>query len=211
MQENILAIIVLSFYRNIYKKNYFLRSWIMRIITGIHKSRKLNTLEGLNTRPMMDRMKESVFNTIGPFFDGDIVLDLFSGSGALSLEALSRGASFAHMVDLSKDAIKVINSNITSLKEESRTKVYNLDYKVALKVMKDLKFDIVFLDPPYRLKLCSEIINHLLENNMLNEKAIIVCQYCNEKHQDTEKYDELDIIKNYSYASSEVCIYQKKK
>lgn len=182
----------------------------MRIIAGIHKSRKLNTLEGLNTRPMMDRMKESVFNTIGPYFEGDVVLDLFSGSGALSLEAISRGASFAHMVDLSKDAIKVITGNVALLKEEKKTKIYNLDYKVALKVMKDLKFDIVFLDPPYRLKLCDEIINHLLENRMLEEKAIIVCQYANASHEKAATYEELEIIKNYSYASSEVCIYQKR-
>ena len=67
----------------------------MRIITGKHKSRVLKTLDGLNTRPMMDKMKESVFQTIGPYFDGGEVLDLFGGSGALTLESLSRGATHA--------------------------------------------------------------------------------------------------------------------
>ena len=76
----------------------------MRIIAGKHKSRKLNTLEGLNTRPMTDRMKESVFNTIGPYFDDDVVLDLFGGSGALSLESISRGASKAYIVEKNFEA-----------------------------------------------------------------------------------------------------------
>ena len=73
----------------------------MRIIAGKNKSRKLLTLDGLDTRPMTDRMKESLFNTIGPYFDGDIVLDLFGGSGALSLEALSRGCKFSYIVEKS--------------------------------------------------------------------------------------------------------------
>ena len=89
----------------------------MRIIAGKHKSRQLQTLDGLDTRPMTDRMKESVFNTIGPYFDSDIVLDLFGGSGALSLESLSRGAGFAYCVEKSYQAMKVIRSNVTSLKE----------------------------------------------------------------------------------------------
>lgn len=182
----------------------------MRIISGIHKSRQLNTLEGLNTRPMMDRMKESVFNTIGPYFEGDIVLDLFSGSGALSLESLSRGCNYSYMVDVSKDAIKVIESNIKLLHEENRTKVLNMTYQNALKLLKNEKFDIIFLDPPYKLKIIPEIISFILENSMINDKGIIVTQYENAKKSQVVEYDNLTIIKNYSYASSEVCIYQKK-
>ena len=105
----------------------------MRIISGKHKSRVLNTLEGLNTRPMTDRMKESVFNTIGPYFDGETVLDLFGGSGALSLEAISRGASHAYISEIARDAFKVIMDNITSLKENDNVTALNCDYKIALK------------------------------------------------------------------------------
>ena len=72
----------------------------MRIIAGKYKSRKLTALEGLNTRPMTDKMKETIFNIIGPYLNGDIVLDLFGGSGALSLEAISRGASHVDIVEL---------------------------------------------------------------------------------------------------------------
>ncbi len=86
----------------------------MRIIAGKHRSRILKTLEGNNTRPMMDRMKESVFNTIGPYFDGGISLDLFGGSGALSLEGLSRGIEKAYITEISRDALKVIKDYVAS-------------------------------------------------------------------------------------------------
>lgn len=178
----------------------------MRIIAGKHRSRNLNTLEGMNTRPMMDRMKESVFNTIGPYFEGGMVLDLFGGSGALSLESISRGASFAHINDMSRDAIKVITLNVKSLKEEEHVAISNLDYKLALKRFKDLKFDIVFLDPPYRLNIVSSIIDVLLEENMLNNNAFVVCQYVK---GNVEIITKLRLIKNYCYGNSEVAIYQK--
>ena len=183
----------------------------MRIIAGKNKSRILNTLEGLNTRPMTDRMKESVFNCIGPYFDGDKILDLFGGSGALSLESLSRGASHAWIVEKSYEALKIIKGNISSLKEENNTTVYNLDYKVALNRMAkdELKFDIVFLDPPYRLNIVEEILQFLIENNMLNDNAIIVCQYVKGNYSPKE-YNELYVKKNYNYGVSEVTIYQMK-
>lgn len=183
----------------------------MRIISGKHKSRVLNTLEGLNTRPMTDRMKESVFNTVGPYFDGDVVLDLFGGSGALSLESLSRGASFAYIVEKSYAAVKVINSNISALKEEINTRVLNVDYKVALNkfIAEGTKFDIIFLDPPYKLNICSEIIDTIIENDMLNEYGIIVAQYVRGNFT-PEENDYLKINKNYTLASSELCIFQKR-
>ena len=120
----------------------------MRIIAGKHKSRQLQTLDGLDTRPMTDRMKESVFNTIGPYFDSDIVLDLFGGSGALSLESLSRGAGFAYCVEKSYQAMKVIRSNVTSLKENDNVMLLNVDYKVALNKFKNdsTTFDLIFLE-----------------------------------------------------------------
>ena len=181
----------------------------MRIIAGKHKSRKLNTLEGLNTRPMTDRMKESVFNTIGPYFDDDVVLDLFGGSGALSLESISRGASKAYIVEKNFEAAKIIKSNVEALKEQSSVVLYQLDYKVALKKLaSDSKtFDIIFLDPPYRMNIVEEIIDFIKEHNMLNENGIIVCQYVRGNYHPRED-DYLTIIKNYTLASSEVCIYQ---
>ena len=110
----------------------------MRIITGKHKSRVLKTLDGNNTRPMMDKMKESVFNTIGPYFDGGIVLDLFGGSGALSLESISRGADYAYINELNRDAMQIIKYNVNLLKEDENVMLMNSDYKIALKRLNDV-------------------------------------------------------------------------
>src|SRR5690606_28294106 len=187
------------------KKFYFFKNKIfnggfMRIITGKHKGRKLNTLSGSNTRPMMDRMKESIFNIIGPYFDGDIVLDLFGGSGALSLESISRGASKSYIVEINKDAIKVIKSNIELVKEEDSVNILPMDYKAALDyfVKNNLKFDIIFLDPPYRLKIIDDIIKFILENKLINNYGYIICQFERNNHE-VRSRDNLSLIKHYNY------------
>ncbi len=151
----------------------------MRIIAGKNKSRRLLSLEGRNTRPMTDKMKETIFNIIGPYFDGDIVLDLFGGSGALSLEALSRGTGHAHIIEVSKDAMRVIKENIAIFKEEANTTTYNIDYKIALNMFArgKQKFDIIFLDPPYHLNVTEEIIDCIIDNDMLADSGMIICQY----------------------------------
>ena len=183
---------------------------MVKIIGGKYRSRVLATLEGLNTRPMTSRMKESIFNTIGPYFDNDVVLDLFGGSGALSLEAISRGASFAYINEKAYDALKIIKKNVESLKTENETRIMNLDYKVALKKLAsdEVKFDLIFLDPPYRMNIVGEIVEYIVNNDMLKDKAIIVCQYVSGNYKPADS-PVLKLLKNFSYASSEVCIYQK--
>ena len=187
----------------------------MRIIAGKHKSRNLKTLEGLATRPMTDRMKESVFNCIGPFFEGQTVLDLFGGSGALSLESISRGCSHSIIIDNSRDAIRVISENVNSLKENDKVSIFTSDYKLALKKLANESFDIIFLDPPYKMNIVSEIVKFIIDNEMINKDGYIVCQYVKgnlEKLGITPDSfsDHLDIKKNYSFGNSEVLIYQKK-
>jgi len=181
----------------------------MRIIAGKNKSRKLETLEGMNTRPMTDRMKESVFNCIGPYFENDNVLDLFGGSGALSLESLSRGAKHAWICEKSFDALKIIKKNVINLKEENNVTIYNTDYQVALNriVNEKVKFDIIFLDPPFRMNIVEELVEYIMDNNLINERGVIVCQYVKGNMVPSEK-ENLRIIKNYNYGTSELTIYQ---
>lgn len=182
----------------------------MRIIAGKHKSRLLYSLEGNETRPMMDRMKESVFNTIGPFFDGDSVLDLFGGSGALCLEAISRGASKGMIVEKSSYAIEVIKENIKILKEESNIVIFNNSYEIVLRrLAKDkTSFDIIFLDPPYKLNIINDIISFILEKKILNNNGIIVCHYVKGNFNPSD-ITLLKLIKNYNYGKSEVSIFQQ--
>lgn len=180
----------------------------MRIIAGIYKSRKIATIEGLDTRPTTDKIRGAVFNIIGPYFDGEVILDLFAGSGALSLESISRGASYAYLIDKSYKAIKTINTNIANLGCKDKTKIFNDD---ALSFIKNtnLKFDIIFLDPPYKLNIIDEIINQVIERNLLNTGGIIVCEY-SQGNNIKLKYDYLEEIKTKSYGITNITIFEKR-
>ncbi len=175
----------------------------MRIIAGKYRSRVLKTLSGMNTRPMTDRMKEAVFNTIGPYFSEIIVLDLFGGSGALSLEAISRGAKEAFIVDNNKDAIKIINENVKLLNEQDKVKIIQTSYLEAIKRLANWQFDLIFLDPPYIMNVNNEIIDLFVKLGMLKEGTIIVCQYVRGNMTIPQGFS---IIKNYCSGSSELTI-----
>jgi len=183
----------------------------MRIIAGRNKSRRLETLPGLNTRPMLDSKKEAVFNIIGPYFDGGIVLDLFGGSGALSLEALSRGCEFSYIVETAPEASQVISRNVKALGEEDRVRLLKMDYRRALTLFQSegLSFDYIFLDPPFRMKVLNDIIDFLLKNKMVKSGAYLVCQYLLENFEAKET-ESLRIVKKYNYKKSELTIFQKK-
>lgn len=178
----------------------------MRIIAGIHKSRKLATLEGNNTRPMMDVMKESIFNTIGPYLEPIEVLDIFGGSGALTLEAISRGAKHSYISELSKEATKIIETNVKALHEENNVTIMNMDYRQALKRLQGKKFDLVFLDPPYRMNITNDLIKYLVDNDFLNEGAIVVCHYIK---GNVEISKDLKMIKQFIRGTAEATIYKK--
>ncbi len=155
----------------------------MRIISGVNRGTKLFTLEGANTRPTLDRVKEPLFSIIAANIPEAIVLDLFSGSGALGLESISRGAKVGFLCDNSKDAINIINKNIQKLKVDSKAKVYNLDYEQALNkfIGQGLKFDIIFLDPPYLTDYAENACKKILENDLLQEDGIIIIETDNKE------------------------------
>ena len=123
----------------------------MRIIAGEFASRRLETKKGNATRPTLDKVKEAVFSSLGGYFDGGNVLDLYAGSGAVGLEALSRGMDNAYFSDNDRIACTVIRNNIASLKVEERTKVYPIADMKMLSRMKEegKKFRLIYLDPPY--------------------------------------------------------------
>lgn len=177
----------------------------MRIIAGKHRGRVLKTLTGEQTRPMMDRMKESVFQIIGPYFNGGTVLDLFGGSGALSLEAISRGAEEVYISEHFKDALTIIEKNVALLKEESKVHIYPISYEKMLQEVRTKKFDLIFLDPPYRLDIINEIIEFLIKENMIKKNGLIICHYSKGKATFT---NHLPIIRNQFYGQSEVTIFK---
>jgi len=135
----------------------------MRIISGVCRGRKLNTLEGDNTRPTADRVKESVFNILGTSVIDRNVLDLFAGSGNLGLEALSRGAASCVFVDSSKAAMKVIEVNIAACRFQEKSKTYLTEFRNVISRFRKGQFDLVFLDPPYHKNMGVEALQLLSE------------------------------------------------
>lgn len=150
----------------------------MRIIGGKHRGTKLYTLEGIDTRPTLDRVKEPLFSIIQQEVPGAVVLDLFAGSGALGLEAVSRGAKEAILCDQSVKAIHIIEQNVDKLQEKSNVRLLQKDYKKALEILKQekRKFDIVFLDPPYRTDFASKAAKKIVQDELLNQEGIIIVE-----------------------------------
>lgn len=164
----------------------------MRIISGLARGTKLYTLDGENTRPTLDRIKEPLFSIMQNYIKDSVVLDLFSGSGALGLEALSRGAQKAVLCDKSYEAIEIIKKNINKTHFEDKTKVLCMDYKKCLLGLNE-KFDIIFLDPPYKLNIAVNALEMILENNLLSPNGVIVIE-TDEEERETQKIKELNNI-----------------
>ncbi len=147
----------------------------MRVISGKSRGTSLYSLEGNHTRPTTDRVKESMFSIINFHIPDSIVLDLFAGSGALGIEALSRGAKKCWFVENSRAAADIVKKNIekTNLGENALLKV--VDYKAFLNSV-DEKFDVILLDPPYNKKMCDEAMKIIYERNLLSDDGIIMCE-----------------------------------
>ena len=148
----------------------------MRIIGGKARGTKLYTLEGANTRPTLDRVKESLFNIIQNEVQGCLFLDLFSGSGAIGLEAISRGAKKAILCDKSKEAIKIIQKNIEKIKFQDQIELYNIGFEELLKEKINEKQDIIYVDPPYNTDYAYKAIKLLLDKQIVNENSIIIIE-----------------------------------
>lgn len=147
----------------------------MKVISGKYKGRNIEGFDIDGTRPTMDRVKESLFATIQNYIDDSIVLDLFSGSGNLAIEALSEGAKEAILVDSNYKAIKTIEKNINTIGVID-AKVLNMDYKKAIEYLCDRKFDVIFLDPPYKTNYIEESIKLIDKYSILSDEGIIVCE-----------------------------------
>ncbi len=175
---------------------------MMRIITGTARGTKLQTLEGEATRPTSERTKESVFSMLQFDIEGRRVLDLFGGSGQMGLEALSRGAAHATIVDQSPEAVKIIKANAQKTKLFDKCVILTKDYKAFLKGTKE-KFDIIFLDPPYDTNMLSESMRIILENDMLNYGGFIVLESGND---DIPEYGELTLRRHYKSGRAYVTV-----
>lgn len=171
----------------------------MRIISGKYKGRNIKGYDIDGTRPTMDRVKESLFGIIQNYIPNSVCLDLFAGSGSLGIEAISNGAKVCYFNDSNKEMIKILNEN---LKGMDNSIVFNKEYDKFLNEI-DEKFDVIFLDPPYKMNLISSSIDIIIQRSLLKEDGIIICEY------ETEEIDcNLKLIKEKKYGSKKIKIYK---
>ena len=151
----------------------------LRIIGGELKRKKISTLEGSQTRPTSDRVRESLFNILSHRVQDKTVLDLFAGTGALGIESLSRGASSCVFVDSNKKAVQLIKKNIASCNLDQKSRVFLWDIRKNLNCLQSMApiFDLVFLDPPYNMNLVSAAFTHLHSAACIKNDALIVAEH----------------------------------
>lgn len=149
----------------------------MRIIAGSARSLPLKTIEGMDTRPTTDRIKETLFNMLNPELSGCLFLDLFAGSGQIGLEAISRGAQKAVFVENNKKAVNCIQENIAFTHFTEQSTLMHMDVVSAIRRMEGKEiFDIIFMDPPYKKGLEQEVLSVLADSSIINEDTLIVVE-----------------------------------
>ncbi|MBS4207739.1 16S rRNA (guanine(966)-N(2))-methyltransferase RsmD [Bacillus sp. FJAT-50079] len=151
----------------------------MRVISGACKGRTLKGVPGNQTRPTTDKVKETMFNVIGPYFSGGLGLDLFAGSGGLGIEALSRGLDKVIFVDRDMKAIQTIKANLQTCELVEQSEVFRNDAERALKaiIKRDMQFDYIFLDPPYFKQKLAILLQMIEEHHLLKAEGIIICEH----------------------------------
>lgn len=175
----------------------------MRVISGKYKGKNLEGYNVVGTRPTMDRVKESLFGTIQNYVKESISLDLFAGSGGLGIETLSNGGKSCYFVDNGREIKKFLQANLKGIKGAI---YFDLDYKKALETFKNqgLKFNIIFLDPPYHEHLINGAIELIKVYDLLELNGIIVCEYVDEEIKDYG----YQLLKNKKYGDKYINIYK---
>ena len=166
----------------------------MRVISGRARGTVLHSIEDINTRPTLDRVKESLFNILQREIEDKIILDLFAGSGQIAIEFLSRGAKEAYLCDTSREAVAMIKQNLTKTKMLDKAKVYNEDYTELLNRIEkeNKKIDLIFIDPPYKQNLAVNAVKQIIDKKLLNFEGKIIIE-TDEKERIISQIEKLDI------------------
>lgn len=164
----------------------------MRIIAGKFRGKKLSSPKH-DIRPTLDMVKQAIFTRLQFFVPGTRVLDLFAGSGALGIEAISRGAESVVFCDNNYKSIALVKENLNSIGQQSR--VLSMDYKSALTALKGEQFDLIFVDPPYASGVYQDVLSRIKEFELLANDGVIVCEH-GEEPVNSDLF-KMDAIKKY--------------
>lgn len=174
----------------------------MRVISGIARGMKLKTPDGLDTRPTQDRIKETLFNMLQSYIADSVFVDLFSGSGGIGIEALSRGAKKAYFVENFKDAIQCIESNLSTTKLKENAVLLKTDAVSSIHHIFEKKVDIIFMDPPYNQLLEKQVLTCLKDMKFVAEDTIIIVEASLETRFDYVETLGFEVYKEKKYKTN---------
>lgn len=184
----------------------------MRVIAGSARRLQLKTVEGMDTRPTTDRIKETLFNILNPYISGTTFLDLFSGSGAIAIEALSRGAQKAYLVETNKKAVTCIKDNLEHTKFSQQAEVMMMDALSAIRMLnsRSIVFDYIYMDPPYRKEMEKEVLQELAHSSIVGEDTEIIVEAA--LHTDFSYLEELpfQVLRVKEYKTNQHVFIQRK-
>ncbi len=183
----------------------------MRVISGTARGRRLASFKGERIRPTADRVKEALFNIITSNFgdlDGKLVLDLFSGTGNLGIEALSRGAEKAVFVDENPKSVSILKKNIDicGFADRSEIVISPVEHGIKLLSRKGKRFDLVFMDPPYEKGLIEKTLNEIISDGILDDNALVIAEH-SLRERPSEEYDGLTLTDRRKYGDTEISFY----
>lgn len=183
----------------------------MRVIAGSARSLPLKTVKGMNTRPTTDRIKETLFNMIAPRIPGARFLDLFSGSGAIGIEALSRGAESAVLVEKDRAACECIRENLRFTRLQDRARLLSTDVLTALNRLREegAAFDIIFMDPPYDTGLDLKALQLLSDSPLITPETLIIVEASIGAEPELYETGELKLVRQKRYKTNQHLFLQK--
>ncbi|KPU28260.1 methyltransferase [Caloranaerobacter sp. TR13] len=184
----------------------------MRVITGTAKGHKLKVPKGLSVRPTTDRIKESLFNILGNDLENCVVLDLFAGSGSIGIEFLSRGAKKCYFIDNSIISIKTIKENLIKTNLIDKSYVYKNIAEKAIKKLgaRGVKFDYIFMDPPYEKGLVIPTLEVIAAENLLEEEGVIIIEHESSLDLSDEIISFVKVREN-NYGSTKITFYELRR
>ncbi|AUI71011.1 16S rRNA (guanine(966)-N(2))-methyltransferase RsmD [Companilactobacillus alimentarius] len=181
----------------------------MKVVSGKFRGLNLKAVPTNNTRPTSAKVKEAVFSMLTPYMvDQGVALDLFAGTGSLGIEAVSRDYRLSYLVDKAYKAVNTIKENVEKTRSADNFVILKTSAVEALKKFQadGIKFDLVFLDPPYRMKITEQIIKDMVEGNLLNDGAIIVDE--TDYDIDLTDFSKINLLKEKRYKDTKVAMYQ---